>query len=157
MAKAMEADQGRVYGRVEQMVANASKAIENSINTTIVGQLRDLEAKQATLAEKVGEVVLQSKNDNLRSASTHEMLQEHMELMERLNEKCDAQATALAEHGKMLDEKLSHFERGVIAELKAATEHMDLKAHEESFAKLERDVTAFYAELGEVRTDFATQ
>lgn len=58
MAKAMEADQGRVYGRVEQMVANASKAIENSINTTIVGQLRDLEAKQATLAEKVGEVVL---------------------------------------------------------------------------------------------------
>ena len=34
---------------------------------------------------------------------------------------------------------------------------MNMKAYEESLAKLEQDVTAFYTELGEVRTDFSAQ
>ena len=54
----------------------------------------------------------------------------------------------------MLDEKLSQFERGVTEELKAATAHLDLKAYEESFAKIEKDVTVFYKELSGLREDF---
>ena len=77
--------------------------------------------------------------------------------MEQLNEKCDAQSTAIVENRKMLDEKLSQFERGVIAELKSTTELMDLKGHEESFAKIENDITVFYKELSQLREDYATQ
>ena len=57
----------------------------------------------------------------------------------------------------MLDEKLSQFERGVIAELKSTTELMDLKGHEESFAKIENDIAVFYKEMSQLKDDFATQ
>ena len=153
MVKQLEADAGKIYGRVGAMVADANTATENSINTTIVAQLRGMDAKQAELYEKVSEVVRASKDDTVRNASTHDMLQEHMALMEHLNGKCDAQSAALLASGRTIDEKLTQFERGVIAELKAATEHMDLAAHEATFAKLEKDVSALYSELAQVRTD----
>ena len=85
------------------------------------------------------------------------MIQENMELMEKLNEKCDAQSQAIVTNREMLDEKLSQFERGVTEELKAATAHLDLQAYEESFAKVEKDITVFYKELSQLREDYATQ
>ena len=36
-------------------------------------------------------------------------------------------------------EKLKQFETGVISQLKAATEHLDFQAYEESFRRIEQD------------------
>ena len=57
MAKTMEADQVKIYNHVELMVANSNKAIEDSINRTIVSQLREMDKKQAALYEQVGDIV----------------------------------------------------------------------------------------------------
>ena len=74
-------------------------------------------------------------------------------MIDALNKKCD-RATGLIEENKgMLIEKLGIFENGIIQELKEATEHLDLKAYEESFAKIEEDINNLYKEFSQFRDD----
>ena len=60
-----------------------------------------------------------------------------MDLMDKLNEKCDSQNLAIVANREMLDEKLAIFERGVTEELKAVTAQLNLKIFEESLTKTE--------------------
>lgn len=39
-------------------------------------------------------------------------------------------------------------------ELKKATQYLDLKAYDQSIEKVEKDLTAFFSDLGVLRRDF---
>ena len=81
------------------------------------------------------------------------MFDKHMNLMEALNKKCDAQGTAIVENRKILQEKLKAFEEQVVGELRNATQYLDLKAYDASIEKLEKDVEHFFKELSLLRTE----
>lgn len=75
------------------------------------------------------------------------MLFTQLELIEGLNKKTELATQLVEENKQMIIEKLAQFEHGVIKELKDATEHLDLKAYDATFNKLEKDIDNFYQEI----------
>jgi hypothetical protein len=82
---------------------------------------------------------------------SHEILEDHLDLVNTLNGKVDASAQLVDENKAFIIEKLRTFEIGIIKELREATEHLDLAAYEASFDKLENDMLTIVKDLGGVR------
>jgi len=84
---------------------------------------------------------------------THEIIEDHLDLLQVLNGKIDTTAALVDENKAFIIEKLRSFENSVIRELKQATEHLDLAAYETSFDRLEKDLVDTVKELGTLRSE----
>jgi len=82
---------------------------------------------------------------------SHEILEDHLDLVHTLNGKVDASAQLVDENKAFIIEKLRMFEINIVNELREATEHLDLAAYEASFDKLENDMMTIVKDLGGVR------
>ena len=116
-----------------------------------------LDKHQKTLADQMSAQNLAQSADAIKMATMSDMFAKHMALMEALNKKCDAQGSAIVENRKILQEKIKTFEGEIVNELKQATQYLDLKAYDASIEKVEKDITHFFKELGQLRTDFEDQ
>lgn len=87
---------------------------------------------------------------------SHEILEDHLDLVNTLNGKVDTSAQLVDENKAFIIEKLRTFELGIIKELREATEHLDLAAYEASFDKIEQDMIAIVKDLGAVRQEVFT-
>ena len=54
------------------------------------------------------------------------------------------------EQKKMLLEKLSSFEDGIITQFKQATQNLDLSVYNESLTRVEKDMRDIYSQVGRV-------
>lgn len=137
IAKTMELDQSKIYTHVNELVSNSNKTMENSISKNLVRQIKEQERVITKMTDSINDIMATNKAESVRNTATHDMLQENMDLMEKLNQKCDSQNLAIIANREMLDEKLAIFERGVTEELKAVTAQLDLKIFEDSLAQTE--------------------
>ena len=87
---------------------------------------------------------------------SHEILEDHLDLVNTLNGKVDTSAQLVDENKAFIIEKLRTFELGIVKELREATEHLDLAAYEASFDKIEQDMIAIVKDLGAVRQEVFT-
>ena len=137
IAKTMELDQSKIYTHVNELVSNSNKTMENSISKNLVRQIKEQERVITKMTDSINDIMATNKAESVRNTATHDMLQENMDLMEKLNQKCDSQNLAIIANREMLDEKLAIFERGVTEELKAVTAQLNLKIFEDSLAQTE--------------------
>ena len=77
--------------------------------------------------------------------------------MEAVNKRAAAQGKAIVDNRTLLIERFKTFQSEVMIELKKATQYLDLKAYDQSIEKVEKDLTAFFSDLGVLRRDFEEQ
>ena len=116
-------------------------------------QLRTLSLQMKTVQDKQSNELGGSESLLAKVDKTHEIIEDHLDLLQVLNGKIDTTAALVDENKAFIIEKLRSFENSVIRELKQATEHLDLAAYETSFDRLEKDLVDTVKELGTLRSE----
>ena len=75
-------------------------------------------------------------------------------LIEAINKRAAAQGKAIVDNRTLLIEKFKVFQTEIMAEMKKATQYLDLKAYDQSIEKVEQDLNHFFSDLGVLRRDF---
>jgi|LauGreDrversion4_2_1035121.scaffolds.fasta_scaffold352433_2 hypothetical protein len=137
----------------DKQIKRAADKIEQTIGTSILPQLRTLSLQMKTVQDKQSNELGGSESLLAKVDKTHEIIEDHLDLLQVLNGKIDTTAALVDENKAFIIEKLRSFENSVIRELKQATEHLDLAAYETSFDRLEKDLVDTVKELGTLRSE----
>lgn len=135
------------------MIDEASKAIEDQINSSLIVQMKQVDETVRGNVARVNALDAQALISAEKLARLEESAGDHIDLIESVNKKIDKFGGTIEENKALVIEKLAAFQAGVIAELKEATSHFSFKAYEESFRKIELDMDTFYKELLKLRED----
>jgi hypothetical protein len=137
----------------DKQIKRAADKIEQTIGSSILPQLRTLSLQMKTVQDKQSNELGGSESLLAKVDKTHEIIEDHLDLLQVLNGKIDTTAALVDENKAFIIEKLRSFENSVIRELKQATEHLDLAAYETSFDRLEKDLVDTVKELGTLRSE----
>ena len=85
-------DQKRMYSEFEKLVQKTSNGIEQTINTTLVPQLRHLNQIVKNLQEQMEDMQLAKMSLVAKVDKSHEILEDHLDLVNTLNGKVDTSA-----------------------------------------------------------------
>eukprot|EP00347_Sterkiella_histriomuscorum_P008751 403343892 len=144
----------RTHKEFSKLLDDTTQAIEDSINTNLIGQMKELDTGLKDVTNRANNLDQAVHLQTEKVQKIEDSLNDHIDLIESLNKKLDKQAQVIEDNKGMIIEKLGIFEAGVINELKEATSHFSFKAYEESFRKIETDMDTFYKELLKMREDF---
>jgi len=144
----------RTHKEFSKLLDDTTQAIEDSINTNIIGQMKELDVGLKDVTNRANNLDQSVHLQGEKVQKMEDSLNDHIDLIESLNRKLDSQAQTIEDNKGSIIEKLGVFEAGVINELKEATSHFSFKAYEESFRKIETDMDTFYKELLKIREDF---
>ena len=90
MAKTMEMDQKKIINHVNDLVSSANKSMENNISKNLVRQIKEQERVVSRMTDSINDIIATNKAESVRNNANHDMLQENMDLMDKLSEKCDS-------------------------------------------------------------------
>ena len=90
MAKTMEMDQKKIINHVNELVSSANKSMENNISKNLVRQIKEQERTVSRMTDSINDILATNKAESVRNNANHDMLQENMDLMDKLSEKCDS-------------------------------------------------------------------